>query len=458
MRYNNSGLVLKQVQAANLMYIPDTNSGPILASQQEASQLSGISHELAIIILLLSVFAYALVNSIEIAIVAVNRIRVRHLVEQGSAAARAIQRLQTKQERFFAFIVLLQSLFVVTTSAMGGLLAVDTVGGVGGFILGTVVMTLGIALLGEVTPKVLAAHAGERYPLLVARPIETLMWLLRPLVIILAAAPILLSRALFGARAGATAAVSEAELRMLIDIGAEEKVLEEAEAELLESVFHFGDRRVNEVMIPRTEVVWLEKGTSVGDFYRTFASSPHSRFPVFEQTPDNVVGVVGIKDVLRGLAQGQIAEDSAIDWAMRPALFVPETKFVGTLFSEMQRSGHQMAVVVDEYGGTAGLVTLEMLLEELVGYVSDELRRHEEEFVTVDEHTFRIDAGMTIHDANEEMDLALPEGDYETVAGFVLSQMGHIPREGEQFTFNGLRIAVTRVIGNKVEEVTVTRL
>ena len=163
-------------------------------------------------------------------------------------------------------------------------------------------------------------------------------------------------------------------------------------------------------MVPRTEVVWLEKRTTVRDFYRIFAEHPHSRFPVFEGSQDNVVGIVGIKDVLRGVAEGQLTEDSSIDLAMRQAMFTPETKFVGTLFFEMQRAGHQMAVVVDEYGGTAGLVTLEMLLEELVGYVSDELRRHEDEFVTVDDRTFQIDAGMTIHDANQELKLALPEG------------------------------------------------
>ena len=234
--------------------------------------------------------------------------------------------------------------------------------------------------------------------------------------------------------------------------------LETDEARLLASVFQFGDRRVNEVMIPRTEVVWLEKGTTIRDFYKVFAKTPHSRFPVFEDSQDNVVGIVGIKDVLRGISDGQLTDDSPIDLAMRNAMFTPETKFIGTLFFEMQRAGHQMAVVVDEYGGTAGLVTLEMLLEELVGYVSDELRRHEDEFVTVDERTFQIDAGMTIHDANDALDLALPEGDYETVAGFVLSRLGHIPKEGEQFTYNGLGIAVTRVLGNKVEEVTVTRL
>ncbi len=429
-----------------------------LPLQEDATQITGVGPELAAVILVLSVLLYALVNSVEIAIIAVSRIRVRHLVEQGSSSARALERLQANQERFFAFIVILQNLSVVLAASMGSILAAEIVGGPAGLILGTIAMTLAIALLGEVTPKVLAAHAGARYPLLVARPVEMLMWVSRPLVTIMAAAPGLFSRVIFGSREGLTQTVTEAELRMLIDIGAEEGAVEESEAALLERVFHFGDRRVNEVMVPRTEVVWLSKGAAISDFYQAFAANPHSRFPVYEQSPDNVIGLVGIKDVLRGISEGQLQTDSPIDLAMRPAMFVPETKFVGTLFFEMQRAGHQMAIVVDEYGGTAGLVTLEMLLEELVGYMSDELRRHETEFVAVDERTVQIDAGMTIHDANEELDLELPAGDYETVAGFVLSQLGRIPEQGEQLTYNGLRIAVTRVIGRKVEEVTVTRL
>jgi putative hemolysin len=284
------------------------------------------------------------------------------------------------------------------------------------------------------------------------------MWVLKPIVVAVAVAPGLLSRILFGGREGINQTVTEAELRMLIDIGAEEGAVAVAEAELLERVFHFGDRRVNEVMVPRTEVVFVARGTTVEHFYATFGESPHSRFPVYEGTQDNVVGVVNIKDVLRGIARDELGDDSPIDLAMRPAMFVPETKFVGILFFEMQRSGHQMAIIVDEYGGTAGLVTLEMLLEELVGYVGDELSRHGEEFVTVDERTVQVDAGMTIHDANEELELDLPEGDYETVAGFVLSNLGHIPEEGEQFTHNGLRIAVTKVLGQRVEEVTITKL
>jgi len=439
------------------MYVPHTSVSPELVAQ-EGGQITGVSTELALVFLIVGIISYAVVNSVEIAVIAMNRLRVRHLAEQGSAAAKAIERLQSRQERFFAFIVLLQNLSVIVAASMGGILSAEAVGGAWGVVLGSLVMTLVIALLGEVTPKVLAAHAGDRYPLLVARPVEWLMVLMKPLVSAMAAAPTLLSRLIFGERAGITPAVTEAELRMLIDIGAETGAVEEAEAELLERVFQFGDRRVNEIMVPRTEVVWLERGATVADFYSAFADSPHTRFPVFEGTQDNVAGIVNIKDVLRGLSEGQFIADTLIDLAMRPAMFVPETKLVGALFFEMQQSGHQMALVVDEYGGTAGLVTLEMLLEELVGYVSDELWRHEDEFITVDERTFQIDAGMSITDANDELNLELPEGDYETVAGFVLSRLGHIPYEGEQFTHNGLRIAVTKVLGRKVEEVTVTRL
>lgn len=440
------------------MDIPTPSAGAVSAAQEQAIELTGIGQEWAVLILIVSILSYALVNSIEIAVIAVSRIRVRHLVEEGSAAARALQRLQSRQEYFFAFIVLLQNLSVVTASAMGGLIAVDVVGGLGGFILGTVVLALTIALFGEVTPKVLAAHAGDRYPLLVARPVEAVMWTLRPLVVLLAAAPGWLSRLLFSSRQGLTHTVTEAELRMLIDIGAEEGAVEQAEAELLEAVFRFGDRRVNEVMVPRTEITWLEKGMTVADLYRVFAERPHSRFPVFQETTDNVIGIVGIKDVLRGLAERQLDDESPIELSMRSAMFVPETKFIGPLFLELQRSGQQMAIVADEYGGTAGLVTVEILLEELVGAVGDELRRHGEEVVSLDERTFEIDAGMSISDANEELELDLPEGEYETVAGFVLSHLGHIPRQGEQFVFNGFRIAITGVRARKIERVRVTRL
>jgi len=421
-------------------------------------QISGVPVHLAALVMGLGLALYALVNAVEIAIVGADRVRLLHLMEKGSQAAAALYRLQLQKERFFTFIVLLQNLAVIAASTSGGLLAGQALGGVWGIVMATVVLTVAMALLGEVVPKVLAAHIGVAFPLAVARPLELFMRLLSPLTTPLAAFPTWLSRLLLGERLGVTPAVTEAELRTLIGRGAEEGGLEKQEAELLERVFRFGDRRVREVMVPRTEVIWLEKSMRLADLYRVYSQHPHSRFPVYEGSVDNVVGIVNIKDVLRGIAQGEVTPDSHIEWLMRPALFVPESKRVGDLFTEMQSSGQQMAIVVDEFGGTAGIVTLEILLEELVGAVSDELRPHQAQFVPVDECTYRLDGGMSVEDANEQLGLGLPPGEYETVAGFILDHLGRIPQEGEQFVYNGLRIAIIRMSGRKIEELVVTKL
>ncbi len=314
-------------------------------------------------------------------------------------------------------------------------------------------------VLGELTPKSLALFNPERVSLLTVPPTEVFRLAFWPAIWVLNGVANLILRpfGLSAAEGGAHSAHTKEEIGLLVAQSAEAGVLESDEAELLSGVFEFGNRRINEVMVPRTEVVWLERGTPLRDFFPTYMQHPHSRFPVFEEKHDNVVGIVNIKDVLRGIGEGTMSDGDPIDLAMRPALFVPETKVVGAAFFDMQEAGHQMAIAVDEYGGTAGIVTLEMLLEELVGYVSDELRRHEEEFVEVDERTVQVDGGMSIHDANQDLKLDLPDGDYETVGGFVLSKLGRIPEEGEEVAHDDLLIAVTRVEGNRIEEVTITR-
>ncbi len=441
------------------MYIPPLPPQLGVLTQENGLNLGGGVLGLNVALLVVSLLLFTFFTSMEAAVLAVSRVRMKHLAAEGNRAARAIERIWEREDRFFAFVILGQNLFIILATALATAVAIDLVGRAGwGIAAATVLLTLGAVIFGEMTPKIVAVRAAERYALTVGWVIRASMLLLMPLLAVIAFVPDLLSRLLLGKRLGKTPTVTEGELRMLIDIGAAEGVVQRVEAELLEGVFHFGDRRVNEVMTPRTEVVWLEKGMTIADLYGIFSEHPHSRFPVFQDSPDNAVGIVGIKDVLRGVAQKELDEGSYVELAMRPAMFVPETKFVGTLFSEMQQSGQQMAIVADEYGGTAGVVTLEMLLEEIVGYVSGELRRHEEEVISLDERTFDIDAGMTISDANEELQLDLPEGEYETVAGFVLSHLGRIPQQGEQFVYDGLRIAVTEVRARKVERLTVTRL
>jgi putative hemolysin len=405
----------------------------------------------AVALFVLGIVGYAVVNAIEIAVVASNRIRVRAAAEAGSRAAAAIERLKEQQDRFFGLVVILQNVFVFLASTAGTVLAVDAFGR-WGFLFSLVAIPLVSAEFGEYTPKVIASRAAERIAFATARPVQALVRAMRPVTAALAVVPNVFSSA------DSRQALSESELRMLIDIGAEEGAVGEDEAELLDRVFHFHDRRVREIMVPRPDVVWLEKGETVADFFEAFHRAPHSRFPVYDDSVDNVVGIVSIKDVLRQLAAHAVDDASPIAPLMRPATFIPETKLVSDLFWQMQEERQQMAVVVDEYGGVAGVVTLELLLEEMVGRVVDELGQPQAEFTAIDDRTTRIDGGMSIYDVREEVGIDIPEGDYETIAGFVLDRLGHIPRAGETLSVNGYRIAVAEVQGVKIESVVVTRM
>ncbi len=233
--------------------------------------------------------------------------------------------------------------------------------------------------------------------------------------------------------------------------------MEEAEAEMLHKVFDFGDRPVREVMVPRTEVVWVEKGTKLADFLTIYAESPLSRFPVYEENMDNVVGILSVKDVLMAQAKGAINAESTIDDLVRPTYSAPDSKRISELFTEMRDKNYRMAVVVDEYGGTAGIVSLSRLVEEIVGPVGDEFAEAEKEYEAISEYTFQIDGGMSIAEANEEMGLELPEGDYETVAGFILHLLGHIPKTGERLKYKDMNLVITEMRGVKIEKVLLTK-
>jgi putative hemolysin len=250
---------------------------------------------------------------------------------------------------------------------------------------------------------------------------------------------------------------SEAEIRTAVSLGVEEGTLMESEADMVEGVFRFGDRHVSELMVPRPEIALVEKGTTLREFLSIYAQTPYSRFPVYENRRDNVIGVLWIKDVLMAQAKGTLQENSPVDTLARPAYFVPEGKHVAALFAELQKSGGHIAIVVDEFGGVSGLVTMEKLLEEIVGEIRDELTKTGKSFEAIGENSFQIDGGMKIEDANETLELGLPEGPYETVAGFVLDLLGHIPKEGEQIKYNKLKMVITEIKGVKIEKVLVTK-
>ena len=253
------------------------------------------------------------------------------------------------------------------------------------------------------------------------------------------------------------ALISIEEIGTIISIGEEEGVVDEHSAHMLRKVVNLGDCQVNEVMTPRTEAIWLQQGSTLADFFKVYAESPAQRYPIYEETYDNVKGMLSIRDVLTALSQASIDRKGLVTDLARPVYFVPESKTVGELFSEMQEEGYFMAVVVDEYGGSSGIVSIDQLIEEIVGEVEEDIVGTTKAFKVVGEQAYKIQGSMRIDEVNEQLGLELPEGDYKTIGGFALNLFGHLPKEGEQIAHDDLRLVVAQVKENKITRLFVTK-
>jgi len=416
--------------------------------------MSGIE-TLYLVLLILCLLLSAFFSTSETAFVSLQRIRLQHLVNTKVRGAKQVARMMEKPERLLSTILLGNNFVNTAAAALATFLAIS-IWGEQGILIATIVVTIVLLIFCETTPKTIATRHAEGLSLALARPIEAISWLLTPFVVALSWIASGFSK-LFGGMPVPKSLATEEEIRTMISVGHKEGTVEEEEAEMLHKVFEFGNRPVSEVMVPRTEVVWVEKGTKLADFLNLYAQSPLSRFPVYEDNRDNVVGILSVKDIVMAQAKGTISDEGVIDDLIRPAYFAPETKRISELFAEMRDKNYRMTVVVDEFGGTAGVVSLSRLMEEIVGPVGDELAAIEKEYETINEYTFQIDGGMRIEQANEEMGLELPTGDYETVAGFVLHLLGHIPKQSEQLKYKGLRIVITEMRGRKIEKIVVTK-
>jgi putative hemolysin len=395
-------------------------------------------------------------SSAETAFMSLSKLRVKHLVSTQAKGADRLEKITSEPGKFLAAILLGNNLVNVAAASLATLIAVSFVGVAWGALVSTVSVTILVLIIGEVIPKTFAAHNAERVALLYTRPIGFILLIFYPFVLVLNRIGVGFTRMVAEPDENKTL-VSEEEIRTAITVGEAEGVWEEAEAEMIHKVFEFADRPVREVMTPRTEIVWLEKGTSIALFFDTYKQYSHSRFPVYKGNTDNVVGVLLIKDVLRAQADNNVDRDTSIDELLRPAYFVPETKHLGTLLSEMRDNHYNMVIIVDEFGGVAGMITIEQVIEEIVGGIRDELADEDQDIVSIDANTFEVDGTLRIEEANEELKLDLPEGEYETMAGFVLSHLGRIPRQGERFIFRNLKLAMLEMRGMKIERILITK-
>jgi len=407
---------------------------------------------LYLVLLFVCLILSAFFCSSETAFFSLQRFRIEYLISTKVKGAKRVARVLERPENFLSTVLLGTNLVNTAAAAVTTALAVS-IWGEQGIIIATVVVTILLLIFSETTPKTIANQHPEKLALLYARPIEAIAWLLTPFVVVLSWIASGFSKMLGGAPVSQSI-VREEEIRTMISMGHKEGTVEEEEAEMLHKVFEFGNRPVREVMVPRTEVIWVTRGTKLADFLNLYAQNPLSRFPVYEDNIDNIVGILAVKDILMAQAKGAFNNEDTIDDLIRPAYFTPETKRVSELFAEMRDKNFRITVVVDEFGGTAGIVSLSGLMEEIVGPVGDELADIEKDYETINEYTFQVDGGMRVEEANDEMSLNIPEGDdYETVAGFILDLLGHIPKQGEQLKYKNFKIVITEMRGMKIENI-----
>jgi putative hemolysin len=409
---------------------------------------------LQLTILVVSLILCATASAAETALTSISRIKLRNLVEEGDVRAAEIENLLTNPNVFLSTILVINSVAVIVASSMATVLALrfsETLGE----LISTVLISLVVLIFCEITPKTAAVQNPIRWARVLVRPVRNAAWLLRPIVWSLSAVTNFFVRLIGGQIKHRGPFVTEEELRLLVSVGEEEGVLEEEETEMIHSIFEFADTTVREVMVPRIDMVTLEDDATVDEAVDLALQAGFSRIPVYKESIDDIIGVLYTKDMLK-----QLREDHntlPIRDLVRPAYFVPETKKLDDLLREIRQKRVHMVIVVDEYGSVAGLVTIEDLVEEIVGDIQDEYDREEKLYEKVSENEYIFDAKINIDEFNELMDTKLDNTGYETLGGFLYAQLDKIPVVGDTIKFNNLTFTVLTTRGRRITQVRVVR-
>ena len=445
-----------------------TGGDPFAASLAEIAPI-GIAWSVVLIstlILLNAFFAMA-----EIALVSLRKTRIKQLIEEGSHRARTVQRLVEDPTRLLATVQIGVTLVGFFASAAGAVTLAQPLasvlertgipivaGNAAGLAVFLVTLVIGYfsLVVGEISPKSLALQYAEKVALWSAGPLLLLSIILHPLVRVVTWSSNLLVRPFGGTATFSPPVVTEEELKMLVSAGEEEGVLEEEEREMIHSIFEFTDTVVRKVMVPRIDMKSVDVEAPIEELLDVIMNAGHSRVPVYEEDVDHIVGIVHAKDILRGLHEHD--KNITIRQLMRPPFIIPENKMIDELLAEFKKSKIQLAIVVDEYGGTAGLVTIEDLLEEIVGDIMDEYDVEEPMVEVIDANTSIVDARMPIDEINEQMDLELPEEEFDTIGGFVFGLFGKQPHLGESVEYDGAELTIEKTDGRRIHKIKITKV
>jgi putative hemolysin len=418
-----------------------------------------VSVFLRIVAVLLLVLGNALFVAAEYAIVSARRTRFEERAEKGSRSARVMLEIMDEPVRYISVIQVGITVFGILLGALGEPLVssfFDFLPRGVSFVIAFLILTYVSVLLGELVPKSITLQRWEPVGLALARPLKWLGYATYPVVWVLDKSASAIMRG-FGVEPAPAGLVrhSEEELRHIVAEAEDTGVIEEAEEEMLYKVFDFADKEVHEVMVPRPEVVALSIDLPPQECLASLVDSPYTRYPVYRGSLDEVVGILHVRDLFSALYAHGI-ENVDVDSLVRPVTFVPETKDLAALLADFRRTQQHMAVVVDEYGAFEGIVTLEDLLEEIVGEIEDEYDLPDESVEHVDESRIRIDGTFPIDDFNEQFHQAVPQEEhYQTVAGFVFGRIGRAPERGDEVEENGVRFTVLDTDGLRIDRLEV---
>jgi putative hemolysin len=415
-----------------------------------------VSDSLRIVVILLLVLGNAIFVAAEYSLVTARRTRLEELAKRGNRRARTALRLLDEPVRFISTVQVGITVFGILLGALGepflSRFFDDWVSRGVAFIFSFLILTYLSVVLGELVPKSIALQRAERMAVWLAVPLDWLGRITYPLVWVLQKSANAIAR-LFGVKpapAGLTMHTEE-DIRLIV---AQTEEIEQAEEEMLYKVFDFADKEAHDVMVPRPEVVALSVELPPQEALAAVIDSPYTRYPVYRDSLDDVIGILHVRDLFGALYDRGI-ENVVIDDIVRPAYVVPETKDLASLLGEFRRQNQHMALVVDEYGAVQGIVTLEDLLEEIVGEIEDEYDLPDDSVERIDDRRIRIHGTFTIDDFNEQFHTELPQDDYHTVAGFVFGELGRAPQPRDQVEHDGLRFEVMEVDGQRIESLEV---
>ena len=411
--------------------------------------------EVLIIIIILALFGSAFISASEASIIAVNRVRIRNLSDQGNKKAEAIEKTLEENEKFFGTLLLFGNLLNVLIATLVGTLIINLVGkgSVTSVIIATAISTIIVVTFGELTPKSISTRIADKWSLLVIKIIRGLMLISTPAVWAFAMIPKLITRTFLKSTLEENPMVTTGELRKLIDLGEEEGTVDVTQGEMLENVFRFGEMQIKDIMTPRPEIVWVDKNISISSFLKIYKKTSHTRFPVCEGSLDDILGIISIKEVMLYLSNEKADINKPISTLIKQCLFSPEMKLLDELLEEFQNTGNKITLAIDEFGEISGLLTLSRCLEKIVGESIEENGNNKNKIVKVSNEQFIVDASISINEINDEMNIDIPEGRYETLAGFIIDRLQSIPEKNTTTNYKGYRFTILETSKNKISKI-----